>query len=79
MKHLKTFESFEDHQSHMSKEEMINHLWNCGWEMSELEEKSEEELHDMCKEVPSEMSEKKYWVSDAIKKPGSLRRKLGKW
>ena len=77
MKHLKTFESYE---SPMSKEEMISHLCNCGWEKHELEDKHEEELSDMCREVPSEMSEAKSdkWIADAIKRPGALRRKLHK-
>ena len=77
MKHLKTFESYE---SPMSKEEMISHLCNCGWEKHELEDKHEEELSDMCRVVPSEMSEAKSdkWIADAIKRPGALRRKLHK-
>jgi hypothetical protein len=77
MKHLKTFESYE---APMSKEEMISHLCNCGWEKHELEDKHEEELAAMCKEVPSEMSEAKSdkWIADAIKRPGALRRKLHK-
>jgi len=77
MKHLKTFESYE---SPMSKEEMISHLCNCGWEKHELEDKHEEELAAMCKEVPSEMSEAKSdkWIANAIKRPGALRRKLHK-
>lgn len=77
MKHLKTFESWE---SQMSREEMINHLCNCGWEKSELEEKHESELADMCKEMPSEVSEKKgeKWIQKAIKRPGALRKKLKK-
>jgi len=77
MKHLKTFESYE---APMSKEEMISHLCNSGWEKHELEDKHEEELEAMCKEVPSEMSEAKKdkWIADAIKRPGALRRKLHK-
>ena len=65
MKHLKTFESYE---SPMSKEEMISHLCNCGWEKHELEDKHEEELSGMCREVPSEMSESKSdkWIADDI-------------
>lgn len=77
MKYLKTFESYE---SPMNREEMINHLCNCGWEKHELEDKHEEELADMCREVPSEISEAKSdkWIADAIKRPGALRRKLHK-
>ena len=77
MKYLKTFESYE---SPMNREEMINHLCNCGWEKHELEDKHEEELVDMCREVPSEMSESKSdkWIADAIRRPGALRRKLHK-
>jgi len=74
MKHLKTFESYE---TPMNKEEMINHLCNCGWEKNELENMHEEELADMCRETPSEISEKK-WIADAIKRPGALRKKLHK-
>jgi len=64
----------------MSREEMINHLCNHGWESYELEDMSEEELNDICRDYPSEISEakKEKWITDAIKKPGSLRRKLGK-
>ena len=77
MIHLKTFESYE---APMSREEMISHLCNSGWEKHELEDKQEEELEAMCKEVPSEMSEAKKdkWIADAIKRPGALRRKLHK-
>ena len=74
MKHLRTFESYE---SPTGREEMINHLCNCGWQKHELEDKQEEELEDMCKKTPSEVSEKR-WISDAIKRPGYLRKKLHK-
>lgn len=77
MKYLKTFESYE---TPMSKEEMIQHLCNHGYEKHELEEKDESELAEMCKETPSEVSEAKgeKWIQDAIKRPGALRRKLKK-
>lgn len=75
MKHLKTFESYGE----SGREEMINHLCSCGWEMHEIESMSSEELRSMCmmEEETSEVSEKK-WITDAIKRPGSLRRKMRK-
>ena len=121
MKHLKTFESWGNK---MSKEEMVDYLCNCGWDMNDLHDKSEEELqvmcdesspmeesfgmgkeemmeylcrcgyplkdlmsmteedlHTMCMETGSQgMTEKKgeKWIADAIKKPGALRKKMGK-
>jgi CDGSH-type Zn-finger protein len=44
MKHLKTFESW----GMTSKEEMMDYLCRCGYEMSELEEMGEDELKMMC-------------------------------
>jgi hypothetical protein len=81
MKHLKTFESYE---SSMGREEMINHLCQCGWEKHELEGMHEDELEKMCWETEpkdvtesKEISEKK-WIQDAIKHPGALRKSMGK-
>ena len=82
MKHLKTFESWN---SPISRDQMMSHLCDCGWKMSELEEMSSEELETMCKdfemnssEYLSESKKSKYWIKDAIKRPGSLRKKLQK-
>jgi hypothetical protein len=76
MKHLKTFESYE---TPMSKEEMIQHLCNCGWEKHELEDKHESELAEMCKDVPSEVSEAKgeKWIQKIKMKKGALHKQLG--
>lgn len=84
MKLIKKFESY------MSREEMCNVLCNCGYNMSELEVCSNQELEEMCRAAESEESnhlnnntmtqEKKgeKWIKDAIKKPGSLRKSLNK-
>ena len=73
MKNLAKFESY-----HSEKEEMIQHLCNCGYSRHELEDLHESELEDMCRETPTEMSEKKKWIQDAIKRPGALRKKMHK-
>ncbi len=77
MRYLKTFESYE---IPMSREEMIQHLCNFGYEEHELDEKDESELVEIFKKYPSEVSESKgdKWIQDAIKRPGALRRKLKK-
>jgi hypothetical protein len=78
MKHLKTFESFG---MGMSKEQMCQFLCQCGYDMAELEECPMEELHalcQMCQEQGMEMKESEKWISDAIKRPGALRKKMGK-
>jgi hypothetical protein len=78
MKHLKTFESWGNK---MSKEDMMDYLCKYGWDMNELSNKSEEELNSMCMYADSQgMTEKKgeKWIADAIKKPGALRKKMGK-
>ena len=76
MKHLKTFESYE---VTMNKEEMIQHLCNCGWEKFELEDKHESELAELCKETPSEVSEAKTdkWIQKVKMKKGALHKQLG--
>lgn len=84
MKLIKKFESY------MSREEMCNVLCKCGYNMSELEVCSSQELEEMCRAVESEeeshlnnntMTQEKKgekWIQDAIKKPGSLRKSLNK-
>jgi hypothetical protein len=54
MKYLAKFESF--HTS-MSKEEMIQHLCNHGWERTELEMMDESEIQSICSELPVEIAE----------------------
>lgn len=85
MKHLKTFENWGSKGESVSREEMIDHLCKCGWESHELDEMSSEELQTMYKETDGMSSEElteakksKYWIQDAIKRPGALRRKLHK-
>jgi hypothetical protein len=69
----------------MSREEMCRVLCKNGYEMQELEECSNQELDEMCgncrneeenEEAYEAKSEK--WIQDAIKRPGALRKKLGK-
>lgn len=76
MKHLKTFESFG---SEMSKEEMCQYLNKCGYDMTELENCSMEELKAMCMgEMETEnMQEKKEWIQDTEMKKGALHKQLG--
>jgi len=54
MKHLRTFESW----GMSSKDEMVDYLCRCGYEMNELEAMSEDELQMMCNE--SEPMEENY-------------------
>ena len=54
MKYIKKFESYTKDRT---REEMISHLCNCGWEECELENKEDSELAEMCKHNPDEMSE----------------------
>ena len=54
MKFLKTFEAHEDG---MSREEMCDMLCKCGYEMSELENCSNQELAEMCRTANEESSE----------------------
>ena len=78
MKHLKTFESFG---MNMSKEQMCDYLFKCGYDMLDLQECSVEELRAMCmgeKESQSmEMQEKKKWIQDTEMKKGALHKQLG--
>ncbi len=83
MKMLKRFEGY------MSREEICSALCRCGYTMKDLEVCSTQELESMyndmmSKDMSSDMrtgvTEKKgeKWIKDAIKKPGSLRKSLGK-
>ena len=72
-------------ENYMSREEMCRVLCKNGYEMQELEECSNQELEEMCgncrneeenEEAYEAKSEK--WIQDAIKRPGALRKKLGK-
>jgi hypothetical protein len=83
MKLIKKFESY------MSREEMCDVLCRCGYNISELEMCSNQELEQMCRAAESEdylnnntmMTQEKKgekWIKDAIKKPGSLRKSLNK-
>jgi hypothetical protein len=65
----------------MGKEEMMEYLCRCGYPLKDLMSMAEEDLHTMCMETGSQgMTEKKKekWIADAIKKPGALRKKMGK-
>lgn len=78
--------SIKKFENYMSREEMCNILCNIGHEMSDLENCSTQELEQMCKNAENSNSynsmtqEKKNekWIKDAIKKPGSLRKSMGK-
>lgn len=48
---------FESYTSDRTREEMINHLCNCGWSKEELIDKEDSELAEMCRHNPDEMSE----------------------
>lgn len=76
-------------ENYMSREEMCNLLCKCGYNMSELEVCSTAELEEMCRAAEGEenhlhnntMTQEKKgekWIQSAIKKPGSLRKSLGK-
>ena len=54
MRYLAKFESF---YTSMSKEEMVQHLCNHGWERAELEMMDEMELQKICAELPAEIAE----------------------
>jgi transposase len=76
MKHLKKFESYK------SREDMCDYLHNvCGYEMSELEGMSDSEIQEICNQKEAEMTSEakgEKWIQDAIKRPGSLRKEMGK-
>jgi hypothetical protein len=72
-------------ENYMSREEMCRSLCRCGYNMSELEECSNQELEEMCKNAEKndeeEMTQEakgEKWIKDAIKRPGSLRKSLNK-
>ncbi len=76
---LKKFENY------MSREEMCQVLCRCGYNMSELEECSSQELEEMCRNAENNNEEEmtqeakgEKWIQDAIKKPGSLRKSMNK-
>lgn len=85
MKLIRKFENY------MSREEMCQVLCRCGYNMSELEECSNQELEEMCRNAENENDENhnnnnvmtqeakgEKWIQDAIKKPGSLRKSMKK-
>jgi hypothetical protein len=79
MKNIKTFESFSESDCG-SREEMIDDLCSKGWDYSELEIMSDYELQQICGDstMMKYESKKDKWIQDAIKNPGSLRRKMKK-
>lgn len=76
MKLIKKFENYK------SREEMCDYLCNvCGYEMSELEGMSDSEIEVICGEKEAEMTSEakgEKWIQDAIKRPGALRKRMGK-
>jgi len=68
----------------MSRQEMCQVLCRNGYEMHELEECSNQELEEMCRNCSNQEDNEAYeaksekWIQDAIKRPGALRKKLGK-
>jgi hypothetical protein len=64
----------------MGKEEMMEYLCRCGYPLKKLMSMPEEELHTMCMETGSQgiTEKKKEWIKGAIKRPGALRKKMGK-
>ena len=77
MKFLKKFESYDEG---MSREDMCDMLCSMGYDMKELEVCSDSELAEMCGRYSEGTYEAKgeKWIQDAIKKPGSLRKKMKK-
>jgi hypothetical protein len=57
VKKLKSFEAFD---AEKSREEMILQLCNSGYERWELEEYADDDLKDLCKEVPEEFVSENY-------------------
>lgn len=68
--------------SEMSREEMIDHLCNnCGYEYGECDMMSDKELEMICRQTPMQMvaeARGKKWIQKAIKRPGALKKQLGK-
>ena len=64
----------------MSKIQMVEYLCRSGYSLEKLMSMPEEDLHDMCMETGSQgvTEKKKEWIADAIKRPGALRKKMGK-
>lgn len=75
MRHLKTYESYQNDDDI----DLIDKLIKMGWKMEDLSDMSDDELRSlyMMEEETDDVSEKN-WISDAIKNPGSLRRRLRK-
>lgn len=74
---IKKFENYK------SREEMCDVLCRMGYDMSELDNCSNQELENMCKEMEdhnmeNSANEAKKWIQKAIKKPGSLKKSMGK-
>jgi len=76
MKLIKKFENYK------SREEMCDYLCNvCGYDMSELEGMSDAQIEEICGEKEAEMTSEargEKWIQDAIKRPGALRKSMGK-
>jgi transposase len=76
MKLIKKFENYK------SREEMCDYLCNvCGYDMSELEGMSDAQIEEICGEKEAEMTSEargEKWIQDAIKRPGALRKNMGK-
>ena len=68
--------------SNMSRDEMIDHLCrNCGCDYEECDSMDDRELEMMCRNTPAEMVSEargKKWIQKAIKRPGALKKQLGK-
>lgn len=74
---IKKFENYK------SREEMCDVLCRMGYDMSELDNCSNQELENMCKEMEdhnmeNSANEAKKWIQKAIKKPGALKKSMGK-
>jgi len=78
MKNIKTFENFSESFSD-PREEMIDKLCSRGWDYQELEVMSDYELEELCSDNTTKFEAKKEkWIQNAIKNPGSLRKKMKK-
>lgn len=53
---IKTFENFDYGDT---RDQMISHLCNCGYNKQDLENLTDKELAKICRETPKEVSEKK--------------------
>lgn len=70
-----------------SREEMCRNLCSKGYSMKDLKDCSNQELEEMCRalnknenenEEKTNTYESKKWIQSAIKKPGSLKKSMGK-